>query len=239
AFLEAPSAAVDTSGVLHVVWVDARAGNRALWVRSQPPGGAFGAELRLTDPAADAGDPALIATADGALHLTWQDARISATNREIFYRRRASGIPWDVSGLADVRLSTASGLSDRPSIVADESSPPNLAVLWRDRRSGVSEVVLREFRPGGPIGIAELSAPGIPGPWLVLGPNPGSGVQAFRAPATESIEIRNAAGRLVQLLAAGTRGWNGVDAEGHPVAAGVYFLRGTATSRTERVVRLR
>jgi hypothetical protein len=193
----------------------------------------------LTDPAADAGDPCLIATADGALHLAWQDARVSALNREIFYRRRPPAMPWDATGAADVRLTIGNGRSDRPSIVADGSSPANLAVLWQDRRSGVTEIFFREFRPQGPIAVPELAAPDVPSPWLVLGPNPGSGAVAFRAPAPEPIAILDVGGRILTRLAPGVQSWSGVDAAGRPVPAGVYFLRGSTTGRSERMVRLR
>jgi hypothetical protein len=244
ALLEAPTAALDPVGTLHVVWVDGRAGGNALWVRSRPAGGSFGSELALTSPAADAGDPCLISTADGALHLVWQDARVDLLNREIFYRRRAPGMPWDVSSATDIRLTTANGRSDRPSMTADRSTPANLAVAWRDRRSGVSEIYLREFRPGGPIGVPDVpgsvdGAGSAASSWFVLGPNPGSGGVTFRAAASEPIAVRDVKGRLLRRLAPGAQLWDGRDASGRLLPAGVYFLAGTITSRTDRVVRLR
>ena len=90
----------------------------------------------------------------------------------------------------------------------------------------MSEVYLREFRPGGPIGVEMPEVAPVVTPWLVRGPNPSWGAVAFRAPASEPIEIRDVAGRLLGRLPAGVERWEGVDDAGHPVPAGVYFLRG-------------
>lgn len=245
--MEAPTAAVDADGTLYVVWVDGRQASHSLYTRSLPPGGAWGPEILLTDPTIEAGDPSLVATDDGALHLVWQDARIDFLNREIIYRRRPPGEAWDVSGAADVQLSFAAGRSDRPSIVSDDGvdapGGPHLAVLWRDRRSGVNDIYLREFRPEGPIGIApswpESATIGsiVPSP-LVRGANPWRGELALDPISGERVRVFDATGRVLITLAPGARLWDGRDRSGNPAAPGVYFLLGDLTGRAGRAVRL-
>jgi hypothetical protein len=234
---EAPTAAVDPAGTLHVVWVDGRHPAHSLYTRSLPAGGSWGAELRLTPTTVEAGDPGLISTADGALHLVWQDARMGLDNREIFYRRREPGAGWDVSGAGDVRLSDAADRSDRPSITADASA--NLAVLWRDRRSGANDLYLREFRPQGPIGVPE------PGPaWisvtapLVRGPNPWQNAVWLDGPPGEPVIVFDLGGRAVAEIGPSIGFWDGRDAGGRRVPPGVYFLRGRVSARVARVVRV-
>jgi hypothetical protein len=232
---EAPTAAVDAGGVLHVVWVDGRHPVHTLYTRSLPAGGPWQAELRLTSTTVEASDPCLIATADGALHLVWQDARVSLENREIIYRRRPPGAGWDVSGAADVRLSDAGGRSDRPSITAD--SALNLAVCWRDRRSGNQDIYLREFRPAGPIAIEDPVLLPVPAP-LVQGPNPWRSVLWLSGPPGEPVHVFDVEGRLVARLSPWARFWDGSHALGGAVSPGVYFLRGMQSHRLARVVRL-
>lgn len=236
ASLEAPTAAVAPDGTLHIVWVDGRHPAHTLYTRSLPEGGVWGAELRLTDTQVEAGDPCLAATADGALHLVWQDARVTLQNREVFYRRRPPGGAWDVSGAADVRLSEAADRSDRPSIAADATL--NVAVVWRDRRSGANDLYLREFRPAGPIAVAEaLPIEGLMSP-LVRGPNPWRSILALAGPPGEVVRVFDLQGRAIGQLAPPALAWDGRDAGGRAVPPGIYFLRGSASGRVAQVVRL-
>jgi len=232
---EDPTAAVDPDGTLHAVWVDGRHPAHTLYARSLPDGGSWGAELRLTPTTVEAGDPSLIATADGALHLVWQDARVSFENREIFYRRRPPGGGWDASGAADVRLSNANDRSDRPSITADAGL--NLAVAWRDRRSGANDIYLREFRPRGPIAVEEPAPLSAAAP-LVRGPNPWQRVLWLSRPPGEPVGVFDLEGRTVARLSPSASSWDGRDAGGRAVSPGVYFLRGLDSRRVARVVRL-
>ncbi len=236
ASVEAPTAAIDPAGVLHVVWVDGRHAAHTLYTRSMTSGGVWGSELLLTDPAVDSGDPCLVATVDRALHLVWQDARVSLQNREVFYRWRSPGGAWDTSGASDVRLSNANDRSDLPSIAADAAL--NLAVLWRDRRSGANDLYLREFRPAGPIAIEEEPALMSNGSPLVRGPNPWRANVELAGPPGERVWIVDGAGRTVARLDPGALHWDGRDAMGRPVHSGVYFLRGVASGRVARVVRI-
>jgi flagellar hook assembly protein FlgD len=89
----------------------------------------------------------------------------------------------------------------------------------------------------------ELSAPS---------PNPARDASKLEfvvpAAATVELEIRDVAGRRVRTIFRGELGagrhvreWDGRDAEGRPVAAGVYFaeLRAGADTRTVKVTRTR
>ncbi len=238
--VEAPTGALTADGTLHLVWVETVAGGKALVTRSRSPVGVWAMPLILTDPAQLAAEPSLLADAAGDLHLVWQDAREGLVNREIFHRRRSAGMAWDTSGATDERISVAPGRADHPSIAADLAG--NLAVLWRDQRSGVAELWLREFRPAGPIAVhldpAREGSPGPAGLPLVRGPNPFHGVLQLAGPAREPVAIISILGRQVTTLSPAARHWDGRTARGERAAAGVYLLRGLRSGRLARVVLL-
>jgi len=235
--VDAPTAAIDTQGVLHVVWVDSRHPQHTLYTRGLPSGGVWSPELLLTNPTIDAGEPSLAASVDGALHLVWHDTRVAVTNREIFYRRRAPGAQWDVTGASDGRISDALGRSDRPSIATDPEL--NIAVLWRDRRSGENDLFLREFRPTGPIAVGDPTlAPIAAGSELISGPNPFWAEVRLAGPPQETVRILDVTGRTMVLLSPVATAWDGRDRDGRSVPAGVYFLRGLESGRVARIVRL-
>lgn len=241
--VSAPTVALAADGWLHAVWVEQVAPGRALVTRSRAPGGVWTPPTVLTDPADLAGDPCLIADPTGDLHLVWQDARQGLLDRQIFYRRRAAGTAWETGGASDVQLSDAAGRSERPSIVADERG--NLAVVWRDQRSGVYEIWLREFRPAGPIAVADpaggepgAAGPAVMGPPLVRGPNPSRAGVRLAAPLEERLGVWDVAGRRVTVLPPGTLAWDGRASDGRRLGAGVYLLRAARSGRQARVVLL-
>ncbi len=82
-----------------------------------------------------------------------------------------------------------------------------------------------DFGPGDPAGAEETTA-SIPRVFLRAAPNPWSGPGSMRvegAPAGAVITICDPAGRVVRTLSG--RAWDGRDAQGVPVHAGVYLLR--------------
>jgi hypothetical protein len=231
----APALALDGTGAVHVVWPDARAGGRALFTRVRVSGAWSPSVEGITAPAHGADEPSLASDEDGALHLVWSDARHGFFDREIFHRTKPLGAPWDTAAASDFRVSSADGNSTRPSVVAHGAV---VSIAWKDERSGNHDLWIRR---GGPSGTdAPRSAPIEPA-WLAF-PNPTRGAVRLRGlpDATLDFLVLDVTGRAVHRLSgSGQIAWDGRDARGEPVPAGVYFLREAASRRAIRLTVLR
>lgn len=236
----APAMVVDSAGRVHVVWPDARDGGRALFTRVREPNGSWGQVARITRPAHAADEPTLAADGTGQLHLAWHDGRVSLLNREVFYRKKSPAAPWDSSGSADVRVSSASGSSTRPSLAVRGGA---IAVIWKDARDGNNEIYFRvASEPGTGIFSAagHVTASGTAGSKLVVAPNPafGSEVSFSRGNSPEplgDIAVFDLSGRVVRRFTTSSprQVWDLRDDTETRVTAGVYFVgtsRGAATS---------
>ncbi len=250
-----PAAAVDLDGTLHAAWVDARGGSQAIFARSRSAGGAWGAETRIGPSGKNSQEPALAAATDGTLYVAWHDTRVSLLNREVFLQSRAPGGAWDSTGVVDFRVSSGSGHSTRPSLLVDRFG--NLHVLWKDRRDGNSEIYYRAWRNPSLTGV-EGPARGDEAAAMAdeaeplrarVHPNPTRGQATVHLsvsrPGRLGIRLYDVTGREVRTFWEGPASagdfvcaWNGRDARGAALPAGVYFLRATLGSErtTARVV---
>lgn len=163
--------------------------------------------------------------------------------------------------LASREIAAHGGFSSQNTIDAHFGLPGRTAVDVRIVWPGSGGSRVTQDLAGVPVpgrftvheGITVTSAPLAPAApsgaaWRVV-PNPSRGGVAFQLPRADGarpIEVIDAAGRLVRELA-GEMGedralhaqWDGRDAAGHPVGAGVYFVRGGGATGTGRVVILR
>jgi hypothetical protein len=81
-----PDIAVDSSGGVHLVWVDLTPGNPDIYYRkSTDMGATWTTALRLTRTTGLSGAPALGVDASGNVHLVWQDN--TPGNYEIYYKK--------------------------------------------------------------------------------------------------------------------------------------------------------
>jgi hypothetical protein len=81
-----PDIAVDSSGRVHLVWVDFTPGNPDIYYKKSVDGGAtWTASARLTQTTGFSEVPALGVDTSGNLHLVWQDNTIG--NYEIHYKK--------------------------------------------------------------------------------------------------------------------------------------------------------
>ena len=184
--------------------------------------------------------------------LRHPDARLAAT----WWDDGSSFYP----GRLDWIFYTGSALSIGTHLVAETRSmtPENLTangLLATDTRAASDHApVFADFRARGP-----ATGMTVPAPVLADGtrlapvePNPLRGSATVRftlgAAGPYRITVHDVAGRIVRVLGDGagaagshTMTWNGLDAAGRPVAAGLYFVRlraGDAT-RTQRAVVVR
>ncbi len=215
--------AVASDGTVVAAWADARGGDKAVYLRERPAGGAWGPPRRVSPGGVGAEEPALAIDAEGRRHLTWQDARVSVFNREIFYQAIAAGSAWDSTGASDTRLSDGSGKSSRPSMLTDRAG--RVFVLWQDARHGNAEIYFRAEQ-GSTTATQDLHPPPAARAW----PNPFAASVTVSAltPSVSRVRVVDALGRERSTLAAreGRVTWDGRDASGRSVPAGVYFVFG-------------
>jgi hypothetical protein len=232
---------VTTGNRVFVAWHDSRYGDYEILSRVFE-GSTWGPEERVTYADGVSGNACLAADDSGRVHLVWHDDRDG--NLEVYYSEY-SGTAWT----GDLRLTTASGDSKRP--FAGCSSGGKVHVMWYDDRDGAYEIYYK-LKDAELAGVStEDATASLPHPVSVQ-PNPVSdgGMIAFSLPETAQVRLQvyDIAGRVVWEqdlgeMPGGTHrvAWGGLDREGRPVCAGVYFIRvvsGAATS-TAKVVVLR
>ncbi|MBK8232214.1 MAG: right-handed parallel beta-helix repeat-containing protein [Candidatus Eisenbacteria bacterium] len=198
-------------------------------------------------------------TAGGFVHLTGTlgSAASAAYRIDVF-----ASPGCDASGFGEGQIylgSTSVSTNAAGNAAFDVSLPAEVPVGWvltstatRQSTGATSEFSACQVLTAGTTDAAELVEPGL---GLVLdpgAPNPFVTGTAIRFRLAESgpvrIEVFDIGGRLVRTLLAGTQPagahvieWDGLDAEGHAVAGGIYLvsLQGGGAAVTRRVVRVR
>ena len=240
-----PSIAVDDSGFVHVVWIDARGSFEQIRYRRRGAAG-WENEIALTNEEATHYHPSIDAAGGEAVLAYWKSTD-AGLNSEIYFRRRIAGA-WT----AALRISNAAGRSELPCLIAGPNR--NLHLAWVDSRDGNQEIYYREyFDPANGTGGGGDDAPP-PAPRVALAftsrPNPFGSSTRFDLSVPEacvaSISIYDVTGRRVNDLLRRfvprgvlTVAWDGRDAVGRPVAPGVYFAVGRAgKARIARTITL-
>jgi hypothetical protein len=209
--------AVADDGTVVAAWADARGGDKAVYSRERPAGGAWGSPWRVSPGGAGAEEPALSIDAEGRRHLAWQDARVSVFNREIFYQAIVAGSAWYSTGASDTRVSDGSGKSSRPSMLVDRAG--RVFLLWQDARHGNPEIY---FAAGQEMttGLDQPAPRPVPRAW----PNPfAASVTVSALPTSVSrIRVTDALGceRATLVAREGHSTWDGRDVSGRSVPAG-------------------
>jgi hypothetical protein len=228
-------------GSLLAAWADARTGGKAIHTRMRSAAGPWGPTRRATPDTDGAEDPALARDPEGTWHLLWQDARISAFNREIFAQSSADGVTWDSTGATHTRLCDGGGLSSRPTLLAGQDGM--LFVVWQDARHGSAEIY---FRAGFPSSVSVPDADSGPVRPLFAWPNPfRTSIRLAGLPdGMREVVVHDTAGRRLARLpiAGGGASWDGRTEAGEPAPAGIYFLHGRVSGsaiRLGKVVRAR
>ena len=113
-------------GATHLVWADTRDANSEIYYRRRA-GGAWGAEIRLTNDPGHSTSPCIAVDPGGQLHVAWIDDRDG--NYEVYYKK------WDpVSGWsADERVTNYYEVDSRPAIAASAST---VYLAWESRVDG-------------------------------------------------------------------------------------------------------
>jgi len=140
---EYPVIATNSSGALHVAWLEYVPGYYFIvYKRSLDGGSSWSGPTRLNWSDGMLEYPTIAADSSGGVHVMWHDN--TPGNYEIFYKRSTdSGATW--SGLT--RLTWSSGESFYQSITVDSSD--GIHVVWNDRTSEVNDIYYKNSSDGG------------------------------------------------------------------------------------------
>jgi hypothetical protein len=141
-----PSIAVDPRGNAYAVWWDARNGNNDIYFSYRPAGGAWSANVMVSDDGTgrDQEHPSIAVDPSGNAYAVWHDFR-SGTNDDIYFSYRPAGGTWG----ANERVDDDAGTQRQafPSIAVDPGG--NAYAVWTDRRGENDEDVYFSYRPAG------------------------------------------------------------------------------------------
>jgi hypothetical protein len=138
-----PAIAIDSSGNLHVVWMDNTPGNYEIYYKKSADGGAtWTSAQRLTWTLGDSWYPAIAVDSSGNLHVVYRGN--TPGNYEIYYKKSADG---GATWTSAQRLTWTSGNSWHPAIAVDSSG--NLHVVWDDYTPGNYEIYYKKGTNGG------------------------------------------------------------------------------------------
>ncbi len=221
-----PNLAVDDSGFVHVVWIDARTSDDQIYHRRRGPAG-WEPENRVTNETVLHYHPS-IAAARGDVCLVYWDSHVSDSNTEVFFKRRTAGSWW-----GPTRISEGPASSDLCCLVAEPNG--NLHVAWADMRDGNREIYYREYvDPANGTGGGGEHPPPMPALALGASPNPFRGETRLSLSLPDareaSVTLYGIDGRRVRALFRGALGggvhsfvWDGRGERGERLAPGMYF----------------
>ena len=130
-----PATVRDSSGDIWATWHEGPSGARDIYVAALGLGqDSFGSSTRLTEDAADQGNPAMAADAGGKLYVVWQDNRRG--NWDIYMSTSTDGISWS----NEIRVTDSNDNQTNPVVAVDGSLPGNVYVIWQDDRGGNQDI---------------------------------------------------------------------------------------------------
>jgi hypothetical protein len=133
----APQIVVDSTGVIHVVWHDRRAGDFDIFYAQSPDKGLTWTNPNIrvnrdAQPSPDQMNPTIAVDLSGAIYVAWQED--VGTNDDIFLTRSTdSGQSWTYP---HIKVSSDVLSEDQTNPTLDVDSKGNLFMAWQDKRNG-------------------------------------------------------------------------------------------------------
>jgi photosystem II stability/assembly factor-like uncharacterized protein len=136
-----PSIAIDSLGVIYVVWDDGSSGNFEIYLKKSTDGGSTWTQQRLTGNSGSSGGPSIAMDSSDNVYVVWMDE--TPGNWEIYLMKSTDG----GSTWTQQRLTQTSGDSLVPKVAMDSSD--NIYVVWIDETRGNWEIYLKKSTDGG------------------------------------------------------------------------------------------
>lgn len=132
-----PRSVIDSSDVLHVVWQETAEGDQQsdILYAHQLADGGWAAPENISHNGGDSQEPALLLSADGAVHVVWRDYSINPDQAEILYATKPAGGVWSVP----LNVSASIGDSSGPTLAEDVQG--TLHLVWYDNATGNWEIL--------------------------------------------------------------------------------------------------
>jgi len=229
----------DGGGGVIVPWSDWRGSSGDLYAQRVTGAGSIAVGwpnngLAVCALSGDQSDPVAVSDGLGGMIVAWSDARPGAATSDIYAQRVTAAGAVAAGWIADgVIVCDAVNGQYRPSV--GSSGTGDALVAWHDERSGPADIYLRRLTASGSVDVAPTVVTDFE--FAPPAPNPareGTHLHLRLAvPSRTRLEIIDLGGRAVRRLldadplAAGshTLYWDGRDASGRKVAAGLYFVR--------------
>jgi BNR repeat-containing family member len=136
-----PDIAVDSLGVIHLVWQDSTG---EIHYSKSPDGTNWMLEKRLTWNSGNSQYPDIAIDSSGRLHVVWQDNTPGEFNYEIYYKKSTdAGLAWTTAK----RLTWMENGSYRPDLAVDPSE--NLHLVWYDENPSLYKIYYKKSTDSG------------------------------------------------------------------------------------------
>jgi hypothetical protein len=136
-----PVIALDSNGLIHVLWYDYTPGNAEIYYRKSTDGGTTWTIKRLTYNSGYSWNPAIAIDTKNYIHATWGDETLG--NFEQYYGKSTNGgATW-----TSKRLTFNYGSSSNSTIATDSNN--DIHVTWGDDSSGNYEIYYKMSTDGG------------------------------------------------------------------------------------------
>jgi hypothetical protein len=146
--------AVDSSDILHFVYVDVPSGDKEIYYKRSSDGGTTWTDTkRLTWNSGLSSDPSIAIDSTDTLHVIWEDMSF-VTYPELYHKKSSDGgTTWS----STKRLTWTAGISRFPKIAIDTNN--HIHLIWEESISSNSEVFFKKSTNGGStwIGTKRLS----------------------------------------------------------------------------------
>jgi hypothetical protein len=134
-----PAMAMNSSGVIHIVWGDNTPGNFEIYFKKSADGGdTWTTNKRVSQTSGVSSDAAVSVDSSGIIHVVWDDA--TPGNWEIYHSQSTNG---GASWSTGRRLTWNAGQSAFAAISVD--SLDNLHIVWSDNSPGNMEVYYKKY----------------------------------------------------------------------------------------------